>query len=184
MGVALADAFAARGGRVTLVLGPSSVRPSQAGVKVIDVATAEEMHRATAQAFTKCDILVAAAAVADFRPKQAAQRKVKKEVGMEAIELVPTKDILQDLASRKKKQFVVGFALETDDEMTNARKKLKTKNLDLIVLNSMNDAGAGFGHDTNKVTLIWRKGKVAKFGLMTKVELANKLADTILSKHA
>lgn len=185
MGIALAQAFAERDTAVTLVLGPTWLDVKDGRISVIRVSTADEMAKAALDVFPTADIIVAAAAVADFKPKTASIRKLKKEEGTPTIELENTVDILREMGKHKKrKQLLAGFALETNNELANARKKLKAKNLDLIVLNSLNDVGAGFGHDTNKVTLIWRNNKVVRFGLMLKVELANKLADLILKQYA
>lgn len=184
MGIAIANAFEERGAEVTLVIGPSPYRPLNGITHIIDVQTAQEMLDACEESFDSADVIVAAAAVADFTPKERISGKRKKSQGLERIDLEPTADILKTMGEKKSKdQTVVGFALETDDELANAEQKLKSKNLDLIVLNSLQDEGAGFGHDTNKVTLIWKDNKVANFELMPKVELARKLADSILKYH-
>ena len=185
MGVALADAFAERGADVTLVIGPTALRPSLKSVKVTEVNTAQEMYKACIKVFPGSDIIIAAAAVADFKPVKASHRKLKKDTAPLTIALEPTADILEELGRlKKKKQMLVGFALETDNEISNARNKLSRKNLDLTILNSLNDTGAGFGHDTNKVTLLWPNNKVTKFGLMPKTELGHKISELIISNYA
>jgi phosphopantothenoylcysteine decarboxylase/phosphopantothenate--cysteine ligase len=185
MGAALADSFASREAEVTLILGPSAVRPRHANIQIVDVSTADEMYKASQKAFARSDITIAAAAVTDFAPKKAVQGKLKKEAGLPVLSLRKTPDILMHLGRRKRRgQLLVGFALETDNEVRNARNKLKSKNLDLIILNSLNDAGAGFGHDTNKVTLVWPDNNVTNFELMLKTELADKLADLLIARHA
>jgi phosphopantothenoylcysteine decarboxylase/phosphopantothenate--cysteine ligase len=155
MGIELAKAFADKGAEVTLVLGPSKYEVDYPLVKVIRVETAEEMHGQVTSLFEESDITVMAAAVADFTPEKSHEEKIKKEEGMDNIRLTPTKDILKELGAKKKNhQVLIGFALETENETVNARKKLQTKNLDMIVLNSLKDEGAGFEHKTNKVTLL------------------------------
>jgi phosphopantothenoylcysteine decarboxylase / phosphopantothenate---cysteine ligase len=179
MGFALADELAARGAKVTLVSGPVQIKARQAGVNVLAEQSAEQMHRACLE-HTDYDLAVMAAAVADYTPKTVADRKIKKGEGELVVELVKTKDILASLGQLKKPgQVLVGFALETDNESANARKKLEEKNADLIVLNSLRDAGAGFGHDTNQVTLFYRDGKEQHFGLRSKAELAADIVDAL-----
>jgi phosphopantothenoylcysteine decarboxylase/phosphopantothenate--cysteine ligase len=172
MGIAIADELAARGAAVELVLGPSGETPG-AGVRVTRVKTAAEMWEACLRLFRGADITVMAAAVADYRPAAPADKKIKKEAGPLQLSLEKTGDILRELGSLKRaRQFLVGFALETDDEEIHALKKLKEKNLDLIVLNSLRDAGAGFTHDTNKVTLFTADGQKRALPLKTKQEVA------------
>ena len=179
MGFALADELAARGAKVTLVSGPVQIRPKQAGVEVLPVQSAEQMHRACLE-HADYDLAVMAAAVADYTPKTVADRKIKKGEGELVVELVKTKDILASLGGVKKPgQLLVGFALETDNESANARRKLEEKNADLIVLNSLRDAGAGFGYDTNQVTLFYRNGQERHFGLRSKTELAADIVDAL-----
>ncbi|PLX11328.1 MAG: bifunctional phosphopantothenoylcysteine decarboxylase/phosphopantothenate--cysteine ligase CoaBC [Marinilabiliales bacterium] len=181
MGVAIADALADLGAQVDLVLGPSNERPINQEVNIRHITSAEEMYDYCSELFPKVDIAVLSAAVADFTPMVKASNKIKKEGGMDSIELKPTKDILASLGSMKKKnQILVGFALETDNEKQNALKKLKSKNLDLIVLNSLKDQGAGFGHKTNKITIINNKEESFEFPLKEKSEAAYDVAEAIL----
>jgi phosphopantothenoylcysteine decarboxylase/phosphopantothenate--cysteine ligase len=182
MGIALADRAAEMGAEVTLVLGPVSVRPSHPGVKTVNVKTAEEMKEATLNAFRDCDIAILAAAVADFTPETTRERKMKRTGGEMVIRLKPTEDIAALLGSMKRAgQFLAGFALETDDELPNAISKLKRKNLDIIILNSLKDEGAGFGHDTNRVTIIDHNNNIDKFELKTKGEVASDILQKIVS---
>jgi len=169
----LAKAFSQKGAEVELVLGPVSLKADFPGVHVVAVTTAEEMYKACTEAFEKADVAVMAAAVADFTPLTVATEKIKKEMGIEKIELRATPDILASLGKIKKDhQILVGFALETDDELANAKKKLERKNLDMIVLNSLKDQGAGFGVDTNKITLLKKDGTFNTFPLKSKDAVA------------
>ncbi len=182
MGIALADGAAALGAKVTLVLGPAALKPSNAMVQTVAVTTAAEMTKASVKAFRECDIAILAAAVADFTPETIAGTKIKRGSGEMVLRLKPTEDIAALLGSRKKPhQFLVGFALETDNEVSNATGKLKKKNLDLIVLNSLRDEGAGFGHETNRITLIDRNNNIDKFELKTKGEVASDILHKIIS---
>lgn len=180
MGIALAELAAQWGAEVVLVCGPSSLS-SSASIKRIDVRSAEEMYKAASLHFSQSDVAIFSAAVADYRPKNRAAQKMKKKDALLQIELEPTTDILKTLGEKKKKkQILVGFALETEHEVENARKKIRTKNLDLIVLNSLNDKGAGFGYDTNKVTLIDRNNKMVSFELKSKQEVAGDVLRAVL----
>jgi len=180
MGIALAEECARRGASVTLVKGPTQVTPTSANIKVIDVSSAAEMYGACAQYFSESDVIIFAAAVADYTPKYPASGKIKKKDDDFMLELVKTKDIAYDLGKVKRPgQVSVGFALETDNEMANALSKLEKKNLDLIVLNSLQDAGAGFQHNTNKVTILDKSGNVVKFELKSKSEVAVDILDQI-----
>jgi len=173
MGFALANAAAQRGAEVTLVSGPVSLGTPK-NVSRINVETAEQMYNAVMQHSKKKDAVIMSAAVADFTPKKAAENKIKKgdtASGM-TLELRPTHDILRELGSKKNGTVLVGFALETTDEVKNAKEKLKKKNLDLIVLNSTRDEGSAFGSDTNVVTLIARDGKPEKLPRMPKFDVA------------
>lgn len=182
MGIALADAAAALGAKVTLVLGPVTLKPSGAMVQTVPVTTAADMKEASEKAFRECDIAILAAAVADFTPETISGTKIRRGSGEMVIRLKPTEDIAALLGSRKKKhQFLVGFALETNDEVSNAIDKLKRKNLDMIVLNSLRDEGAGFGHETNRVTIIDRNNNIDKFELKTKGEVASDILHKIIS---
>jgi phosphopantothenoylcysteine decarboxylase/phosphopantothenate--cysteine ligase len=173
MGIAIADEFAASGHEVILVKGPTALHSTNNSVKEVSVQTAAQMFEACSQYFSQCDVIVFAAAVADYTPKVVSETKIKKKEGGFSIELVKTKDIAAELGKLKTdKQVVVGFALETDNELNNAREKLQKKNMDFIVLNSMRDEGAGFGYDTNRVTIIDKEGNTAKFDLKAKAEVA------------
>ena len=177
MGYALAEEALVRGAEVTLVSGPVSITSSNE-VKLINVVSAEEMKKAIFNEFDQTDVLIMTAAVADYKPKVVANQKIKKGGEELKLELVKTDDILKSISAKKKNQFVVGFALETNDEKTNATEKLVNKNLDVIVLNSLNDKGAGFGHDTNKVTII-TKNNEQEYGLKTKSEVASDILNHI-----
>lgn len=180
MGYAIAQRMAAMGAHVTLVSGPSQLAMEHPSVKLVKVTSADEMHKACIEVYANCDIAILSAAVADFKPKTQALEKLKKSTSIETIELEPTVDILKDLGSRKTvDQLLVGFALETTNELENAKDKLQRKNLDLIVLNSLRDAGAGFAHSTNKVTLIDRQNNITHFELKDKNEVARDIANKI-----
>ena len=183
MGVEIAKALANQGAEVNLITGPISIDVEDQGINVIKVTTAEEMHVECLKTFPDSDIAIMSAAVADFTPDTVSPEKIKKEEGINSISLKPTIDILSELGRNKKEgQILVGFALETDNEKANARKKLVNKNLDVIVLNSLNDVGAGFGHDTNKVTILTADGNEQMFELKTKQEVALDLL-TVLSTY-
>lgn len=180
MGIAIAGALARRGAEVTLVLGPTALRPEHTGLRLLRVGTAQEMYTACAPLFPEMDITVLAAAVADYRPATFSDKKIKKKDDELQLALAKTVDIAATLGSRKKSgQILVGFALETNDALEHARQKMERKNLDLIVLNSLQDAGAGFGHDTNKVTLLRRNGLQTAFELKTKTEVAEDIVNEI-----
>ncbi|KAA1247065.1 bifunctional phosphopantothenoylcysteine decarboxylase/phosphopantothenate--cysteine ligase CoaBC [Aquimarina sp. RZ0] len=179
MGIALASTAANLGAQVTLILGPSSLKVSHTLIKVVPVVNAASMYKAVVEAFDTCDVAIASAAVADYRPKNIADQKIKKASSTFAIELERTTDILKWMGSQKSTQFLVGFALETENEEKNAKEKLKKKNLDLIVLNSLNDKGAGFKSQTNKVTLINHKLEIKAFELKTKTEVAKDIFNEI-----
>jgi phosphopantothenoylcysteine decarboxylase/phosphopantothenate--cysteine ligase len=179
MGYALAECFAQRGAMVQLVSGPTNLRTHHENITVTKVTTADEMYEAVQQLADAADIWVFAAAVADYKPKAAADKKIKKSGNELTITLVKNVDIAAALGKRKKPgQFSAGFALETHDESTNAREKLQKKNLDVIVLNSLNDAGAGFRHDTNKITIIEQDATTA-FELKQKNEVAQDIVNLI-----
>ncbi len=182
MGVAIADAFADLGADVDLVLGPSHEKPLNHGIKIHEVQTASEMYQKCMGIFPSAKISVLSAAVADFTPSHKARSKIKKEDGLQSIELEATKDILLSLGeSKKENQFLVGFALETDNERKNAIKKLKAKNLDMIVLNSLKDDGAGFGHSTNKISIIDNKENSLEFPLKDKSQVAVDIVQSIMN---
>jgi len=186
MGYAIAEELANQGAEVNLVSGPSHLSSINSLIKITRVTSAEQMYEACVSLFPSTDITVLSAAVADFRPSTKADQKIKKtDVGL-SLELVKTKDIAAELGKLKKPgQFTVGFALETENEVANAEKKIVSKNFDLIVLNSLNDNGAGFSHDTNQVTLIDRKNEVQKFSLKSKKEVALDIVNAIIDRtHA
>lgn len=185
MGIAVAEALADAGADVTLVLGPSSQRVEHPQVKVVDVESAGEMFNACDNAFDTVEIAVMSAAVADYKPAIIAENKIKKQDKTLDIKLDRTTDILATLGKRKKtNQLLVGFALETNNEENNARQKLESKNADLIVLNSLNDEGAGFGYDTNKVSLV-SKENIYELPLMPKAEVAKEIVKYIIDlQHA
>jgi len=181
MGFDLAHEAALRGADVTLVSGPSSLKEKHPSVHQIDVNTSDEMYKACLKAASQADIIIMAAAVADYSVKHPSASKIKKDDQPRVIELTPTKDILRELGKHKKKnQVLVGFALETENEIKNARKKLQEKNLDLIVLNSLKDIGAGFGTLTNKISIIFRDGKVINGVLKDKKEVAADILDSVM----
>ncbi len=181
MGLALADALARRGAAVTVVKGPSALHADHPAVEEVAVTSATQMHAACLERWAEADGFIGAAAVADYTPAHPADRKIKKEAGSDAgleIALVRTPDILADLAARKREgQLVVGFALETDNGLENALGKLERKGLDLIVLNSLRDEGAGFGGPTNRVTLISGRNDVRSFPLKAKTAVAEDIVD-------
>jgi len=182
MGYAIAEKMAEEGAEVTLVSGPTSLKSKHSNINLVCVESAQEMYEASKEMFPHVDVAVMSAAVADFTPVQPATKKVKREKDNLQIELHPTKDIAAELGNSKNEtQLLVGFALETDNEIENAQSKLKRKNLDLIVLNSLRDAGAGFGHDTNKVRFIDRGGNEEEFGLKSKKEVAEDIVSKIIS---
>ncbi|MBW7886792.1 MAG: bifunctional phosphopantothenoylcysteine decarboxylase/phosphopantothenate--cysteine ligase CoaBC [Bacteroidetes bacterium] len=181
MGYALAAAAALRGAEVTLISGPVSLETPR-HVKRINVETAEEMFRAVIKSASKQDIIIMSAAVADYSPRSSAKEKMKKKESPLLVELQPTKDILKSLGEKKKKnQLLIGFALETTDELKNAKQKLQNKNLDLIVLNSLRDKGAAFGVETNIVTLIDKHGVVKKLPRMPKFDVAGEILNSALA---
>lgn len=181
MGVALARELRNRGASVMLVLGPTLLPHDLSGLDVVRVSTAEEMYEACVACYGDMDIAVMSAAVADFTPINVAGEKIKKKPEGLTLEFRRTRDILQTLGNSKKEgQFLVGFALETDHGRAYATGKLQSKNADLIVLNSLEDSGAGFGHDTNKVTLFDRNGGEFGFSVRSKAEVARDIVDVIV----
>lgn len=180
MGFALAEEFARRGAEVVLVAGPVTLTTGHPSIRRIDVGSAAEMYAEVIAVAADCDVVVSCAAVADFTPKEKAVSKIKREGENLCLELQPTQDIAAELGKRKKAgQLLVGFALETDNEKDNAFQKLKRKNLDLIVLNSLKDKGAGFGGDTNKVTMIDRREHIQEYALKSKNEVAIDIVDRV-----
>lgn len=185
MGFALAEAAGNLGAEVTLVSGPVSLSMEHAMVNLVPVTSAKEMYVAVHNYFDDCDVAILSAAVADYRPSEISSEKIKKKEGVLVLNLEKTQDILASLGEAKKKQLLVGFALETQNELENAKTKLKKKNLDIIVLNSLRDKGAGFKTDTNKVTLITKDNKVIPFPVKTKKEVAIDILKHILDQiHA
>jgi len=181
MGIALARVGANLGADVTLVLGPTIEKIEHPNIEIIDVVSAKDMFNAVIDIFDKIDIGIFAAAVADFRPKQQKSNKIKKEENIKEINLERTTDILLEISkSKNKSQYIVGFALETDNELNNAIKKLKNKKLDLIVLNSLNDENSGFMFDTNKITLIDSKDNIEEFKNKSKHEVAIDIFNKII----
>lgn len=181
MGIAIAEALFMRGAELTLISGPTSVSTFIPEANIIRVRSAEDMYLAVTENYSFNDALVMAAAVADYTPHQKYEQKFKKKDGNWAIELKRTKDIAASCGAMKKDHQVnVGFALETQDEMKNAKRKLERKKFDMIVLNSLNDKGAGFGHDTNKIQLIRKDGEIVSFPLQSKKLLANHIIDAML----
>ena len=172
MGFALAEEAARLGANVVLVSGPTALSPKNNQIELIRVVSAKQMHAAVFQHYHTVDIAIAAAAVADFTPADPAQQKIKKKSGLPTINLIPTVDILADMGEQKKKQFLLGFALETENELDNAKAKCTKKNADAIVLNSLKDAEAGFGGDKNKITFIRKNGTDTTFDLKPKTEVA------------
>lgn len=182
MGFALATSAANLGAEVFLITGPSHQKMNHSFVKRIDVVTAEEMFNEAHQYFKNVDIAILSAAVADYKPKNVAIQKIKKKDSSLTIEFTKTKDILASLGKVKNKQFLVGFALETNNEIENAKTKIKRKNLDAIVLNSLQDNGAGFATNTNKITIIDKNFNEKPFELKSKIEVAEDILNEIVTK--
>jgi phosphopantothenoylcysteine decarboxylase / phosphopantothenate---cysteine ligase len=181
MGIAIAKEFYDRGAEVVLVMGPSPVELLANGINVKRVTTAAEMMEACDAVFAVSDIAVMSAAVADYTPVTTASQKIKKKEESLVVELTKTPDILKNLGKKKRKdQVLVGFALETNNEKEYALEKLSSKNADLVVLNSLNDAGAGFGHDTNKITIFGKGGEEFRFETKSKKEVAKDIVDIII----
>ena len=182
MGIAIADALAEMGADVDLVLGPVQLAPAHSSVRIHHVVSAEDMYQKCIEIFPACDAAVMAAAVADYAPRQTSVEKIKKKSGDMILELTPTKDIAAELGGMKKSgQILAGFALETENEVENARKKLHSKNFDFIVLNSLRDEGAGFATDTNRITIIDSDGSTVKYDLKPKSKVARDIADKLIS---
>lgn len=181
MGVELAKQAKKLGAEVTLIIGPNKLDLID-GITWINVKSAEEMYTQVHKSLKKADIIIMSAAVADFKPKNVSLQKIKKNNAALQLELEPTQDILKSVGAIKtKNQLLVGFALESDNELKNAKKKLATKNLDLIILNSLNDKGAGFEFDTNKITIIDKNNNVDNFELKSKSEVAKDIFNKIVS---
>ena len=185
MGFAIANTAANLGAEVYLISGPSHQQIKHSLIQRIDVVSAEDMYIEAHKHFEEVDIAILSAAVADYKPKNIADQKIKKKDASLTIELAPTKDILASLGAIKKHQFLVGFALETNNELENANSKIKRKNLDAIVLNSLRDKGAGFATNTNKITIIDKDFNQKHFDLKSKDEVAKDIINEIILKlHA
>lgn len=183
MGIDIADELANRGAEVVLICGPSSISGKNGKVNRINVTSSDEMYEATTNAFKNADAAILAAAVADYKPREVSDVKIKKKADDMRIELVKTHDILAALGKVKKEgQVLVGFALETNNELENARDKLQRKNLDFIVLNSLKNPGAGFKHATNQITIVHKDNKVQDFELKSKAEVAKDIVNTLADK--
>ncbi|MBD0404268.1 bifunctional phosphopantothenoylcysteine decarboxylase/phosphopantothenate--cysteine ligase CoaBC [Flammeovirga sp. EKP202] len=181
MGYAIAEELRNQGADVTIVSGPVLL-PAPTAVKVVNVLSAQEMYEAVEERFENADISIFTAAVADYTPAEVSNSKIKKEEGNLQIDMKRTFDIAKTMGEKKKEgQVTVGFALETDNELDNAKAKLIRKNVDFVVLNSLNDKGAGFGHDTNKVSLVAKEG-VTDLPLMTKKEVATTVVQNIIER--
>jgi phosphopantothenoylcysteine decarboxylase / phosphopantothenate---cysteine ligase len=180
MGYAIADKLAKAGAEVTLVSGQVALKSPDVSINLVKVRSAKEMFEASQKYFAEADIIILAAAVADYTPAVVADKKIKKKEDTFTIELTKTTDIAKTLGQQKRpEQLMVGFALETDNEVANAIGKIKSKNLDMIVLNSLQNAGAGFGHDTNKISIIKRDGTMIDFDLKSKQDVAQDIVEEI-----
>lgn len=183
MGFAIAAAFANAGSAVTLIAGPTTLRTPEPTIERRNVESAEEMFEETKAHFQQSDVVIFTAAVADYTAKTVAAHKIKKQGDAMALDLVKTRDIAGTLGKLKREnQLLIGFALETENEMEYAMDKLFRKNFDFIILNSLNDAGAGFAHDTNKITVIDKEKNVKRFDLKKKDEVAQDILDIVLNK--
>ena len=182
MGYEIAKKASNLGAKVYLVSGPSNQEIPNNSIDLLKVVTSKDMHKQVIKHFSDVDIVIMAAAVSDFKPKDFSEKKIKKGNIQPKIELEKTKDILLELGKLKKNQFLVGFALENENEVENSIKKLKDKNLDLIVLNSLNDKGAGFGTETNKITIINKKEEKTNFDLKDKTEVAEDILNHIMTQ--
>ncbi len=180
MGFEIAKTAANLGAKVIIVTGPTHEKAEHSLITIIPIKSASDMYEAVHKHFNNSDIAILSAAVADYKPKNIADKKIKKKDFTLQLKLEKTKDILASLGKIKKKQILVGFALETNDELENAIKKLKVKNLDLIVLNSLNDKGAGFGGETNKVAIINKYENITNYSLKSKAEVAQDVMNEIL----
>lgn len=182
MGISIAEAALQLGAeKVTLICGPTHIE-SDARIDRVDVRSAQEMYEEVNKRMADQDVLVLAAAVADYRPKNIATSKIKKQKAVMTIELEPTPDILSHVGkNRSEQQVIVGFALETDNEVENATEKLKRKKCDMIVLNSLKDEGAGFGHDTNRIRIIDKHNNISTFELKSKKKVAFDILNTLIA---
>ena len=180
MGFDIANEAVNKGAEVILVTGPTHLNVQNSTIKLIRVTSAQDMYDACHEFYSSVDVAIAAAAVADYRPKNVANQKIKKNDATFSIELEKTKDILASLGEQKKNQFLIGFALETENEIEHAKQKIQKKNLDLIVLNSLNDEGAGFGKATNKVTFISKEFAIEPKELKSKEEVAQDIINKVI----
>ncbi|WP_343624387.1 bifunctional phosphopantothenoylcysteine decarboxylase/phosphopantothenate--cysteine ligase CoaBC [Flavobacterium lindanitolerans] len=180
MGFDIAEHAAGLGAEVILISGPTHLKPKSSGITLVNVTSAQEMYEAAHRYFGDVDVAISAAAVADYRPKFPAAQKIKKTEDAFTIELEKTQDILASLGKVKQKQFLIGFALETENEIENAKLKIQKKNLDLIVLNSLQDEGAGFGKPTNKITFIDRNFEIEPMPLKTKEAVAEDILNKVI----
>ena len=184
MGVAIAKELYHRGAAVTLVMGPTQYEFSAEGITVVRVKTADQMYKSCLENYPESDLTVMAAAVADYTPVETADQKIKKTSDSLSITLSKTKDILKSLGEKKNgKQVLVGFALETNEEKKNALEKLAKKNADMIILNSLKDTGAGFGYDTNKISIFDKSGQEFSFDTKSKTDVAKDIVDTIITLY-
>jgi len=184
MGFDIANAAADLGAEVILVSGPTQLKVGNSRIQIVPVTSAQQMYDACHEYFNDMDVAIAAAAVADYRPKNIADQKIKKTEANFTIELEKTKDILASLGEIKRSQFLIGFALETENEIEHAQQKIRKKNLDLIVLNSLQDEGAGFGKSTNKVTFIDKNFNIEPMALKTKEAVAIDILNKIIAHYA
>lgn len=180
MGFDIAEHAAGLGAQVILVSGPTHLKPKNSSINLVNVTSAQEMYDAAHRYFADVDVAISAAAVADYRPKFPATQKIKKTEDAFTIELEKTQDILASLGKVKQKQFLIGFALETENEIENAKLKIQKKNLDLIVLNSLQDEGAGFGKSTNKITFIDKNFEIEPMPLKTKEAVAEDILNKVI----
>jgi len=181
MGFELAHSAAQQGAEVLLITGPSHYKAEQSAISTLAVTSAQEMYDAVHKHFNSVDVAILSAAVADYKPKHPSLSKIKKTEETLTLDLIKTKDILASLGEKKTDQFLMGFALETDNEITNAIKKLKSKNLDAIVLNSLSDSGAGFGGTTNKITIIDKDLNQTDYPLKSKSEVADDIIQKLIT---
>ena len=180
MGFALAETAFKLGAKVILISGPTSQKLSTSSIKLTLITSSDEMYEKVIDKYDEVDVVIMSAAVSDFKPKTISNNKIKKSNKTLSIEVEKTKDILSYLGKNKKNQILIGFALETDNEIENAKHKLNNKNLDLIVLNSLNDKGAGFGVDTNKITIISKENKILNFPLKDKKSVSLDIVNNII----
>jgi phosphopantothenoylcysteine decarboxylase/phosphopantothenate--cysteine ligase len=179
MGIEIAEELNSRGHEVLLIIGPTHLSSSQ-NIKRINVVSADDMYDACIGNFSICDIAIMSAAVADYKPSKVSDTKIKRNGDSLILELIPNRDIAKDLGKIKRSdQKLIGFALETNDGILNAIKKIESKNLDMIVLNQIGDPGVGFKFDTNKITLIKRDGSKTEFGMKPKSEVAKDIVDNL-----